>query len=65
MYATTKELKNKVLKINTQNMQQIIGILVIFILEKKPKKENVLGKYDYFSADICVYFEPLLGREYA
>ena len=36
MYATTKELKKKTFKINSQSINQEIGIQVIFILEINP-----------------------------
>ena len=39
-YATTKELKKKAFRINSQNIEQVIGITVTFISEIKPQKEG-------------------------
>ena len=61
IYATTKELKNKRFRINSQNIQQATGIQVTYISKIKIQKEAFLAKYDCFFADLCVHYEPLLG----
>ena len=58
MYATTKELKKKAFRINIQNMQQTIGILVTFIWEIKLQKENVLAKSDCFPPTYVSILKP-------
>ena len=64
-YATTKELKKEAFKINSQNIEQAIRILVTFISEIKLQKENILAKADCFFVDLCIHSEPLLGWEFA
>ena len=65
MYATTKELKKKAFRINSQNIEQAIGILMTFISEIKLQKENILAKFDYLFVNLHVHLEPLLGWECA
>ena len=65
MYATTKELKKKAFRVNSQNIEQAIKILVIFILEINLQKERFLAIYDGFFRDLCVHFESLLRWECA
>ena len=48
MYTTTKELKKKAFRTNSQNIEQVTGILVTFISEIKPQKVRFLAKYDCF-----------------
>ena len=53
--------RKKAFKINNQNIKQIFGIQVTFILKVKPQKERFLGKYDCFFGDLYAHFQPLLG----
>ena len=43
-YATTKELKKKVFKINGRNIKQAIDVEVTFMMEKELQKEHFLAK---------------------
>ena len=61
--ATTKELKKMTFRINSPNIKQEIGIQLTFITEKKLQKEHFLAKKQCLLGELCVHFEPLLGRE--
>ena len=61
MYATTKELKKKAFRINTQNIEQAIGLLVDIHFGNKSLKRKFLAKYDCYFTDLWVHFELLLG----
>ena len=63
MYATTKQLKTIVFRINSQYTKQAIGIQVIFITEQNLQKEHFLAKKTLSFRHFCAHFEPLLGRE--
>ena len=61
MYAKTKELKKKAFRINSQNIEQSIGILVTFMSEINLQKEKFLAKYDDLPTWIgmCICMPPL------
>ena len=44
-----------------ENIKQKFGIQMNFISENKLQKQHFLAKYDWFSGDLCVHMEPLLG----
>ena len=64
-YVTTKELEKAAFRMNSQNIKQNFGIQMNFISEIKPQKERYLAKYDCFFGGFSVYFDSLLGWEFA
>ena len=50
---------------DSQNIKQNFGIQMNFMSEIKPQKERYLAKYDCFFGGFSVYFDSLLGWEFA
>ena len=48
MYPTSKKLKSKAFKLNSENIKQVIGIQLTFILETELQKEDFFEKYGHF-----------------
>ena len=55
-------MKTNTFRINSQNIEEALGIQVTFVMEIQPQKELFLAQ-DCFLGGLHVHFEPLLGWE--
>ena len=62
MYARTTELQKKAFRINSQNIEQAIGILVTFMSEINLQEEKFLAKYDCFLPTYASTLNPFYFR---